>query len=1203
MDRRRSNVSAHAELVRTVGLVRRRWRIRLAVRGVAILSMIVLVGFVLIAAVLDQLHFTPGAVLGARVVLALLLVGAGVRYILLPLLQQVSDDRVALYIEEHEPSLQAALVSALATDPHAQTMAPGLVRRTIEEAVKRCRHVEYGRHIEKPNLQRSAAVGGGVLLAGLLTFLAGPAFVVDSARAMFFPAAAGAAEGAAVRVDVSPGSVTVPRGADQKVSVRAVGFSPDQAEIVIRSAADTSFQRMPMLVGASGAFEITLFDLTEATEYYVQSEGVRSESFRIQVTEVPYVDKLDLELIFPAYSGLPPRRIEDGGDVVALPGTVVRVRASPTRAVAGGRIVLDDGRTLPLQADSTGALTGQFQVRRTGYYHIELAAEGSGPSLGSPQYLIDALKDAAPTVSFVQPGRDTKVTSVDEVFVEARAEDDFGVASLELVYSVNGAPERTIPIFNARPLTEVSAGHTLYLEEMGLEPGDFVSYYARASDNRPGAGRGMAVSDIYFMEVRPFGRNYRQAEQGGGGMQGGGGAGGTGGVDGELSQRQREIIAATFNLVRDRETYSAKEYLEHLVTLKLAQDRLREQVLTLAQRMTNRGVVEDTSFARIAETLPRAAAEMENASGRLGAQSPQEALPPEQRALQQLQRAEAIYRDVQVAMGGSSSSSGGGSPNAEDLADLFGLELDKLKNQYEVVQRGERQEAQQEIDRSMDRLRELARRQEQENERLRKALAERTQRGGSDGSGQRQLAQQTEEEARRLEKLGREQSRPELMDAARRLQEAADAMRRASGSGRSGDQSASGEALERLREAQRRLQRQQAQGVDAGVRDALRQADRLAAEQREISRQMQELSGANGQRAAQARELSNRKDQQAGAVGDLQRQLDRLANEARGENEEAARELREAARSIRENRLEERIRQSRLGTQPNASPDFVRRAEEQISEGLEELRGELAEAGEAASRPTGNPAEDNLERAQRLAQGLESLQERMRAAREGQRQNSGQPDRSLSRDRQGDPQQEDAPNGQQGGQQQGQKADQQRGQQDRQGEQGRPGQQSQRGRQQGQQGSSSGEGGQPEGEERQGEVGELSRGEGWGGPGGNFAPEDIRQFRREARQRLEQARELREQLAREGFDVSELDRAIAGLRELDDNRVWADWEELSHLHTSLVDRLKRFEFSLRQEIVGSARERVFLSGGSEVPAEYREMVEEYYRALAEQRRR
>ena len=45
----------------------------------------------------------------------------------------------------------------------------------------------------------------------------------------------------------------------------------------------------------------------------------------------------------------------------------------------------------------------------------------------SPQYTIDVLTDMAPTVSFAKPGRDTDATPVEEFFVEAQADDDFGV--------------------------------------------------------------------------------------------------------------------------------------------------------------------------------------------------------------------------------------------------------------------------------------------------------------------------------------------------------------------------------------------------------------------------------------------------------------------------------------------------------------------------------------------------------------------------------------------------------------------------------------------------------------------------------------------------------------------------------------------------------------------------------------------------------
>ena len=53
----------------------------------------------------------------------------------------------------------------------------------------------------------------------------------------------------------------------------------------------------------------------------------------------------------------------------------------------------------------------------------------------------------------------------------------------------------------------------------------------------------------------------------------------------------------------------------------------------------------------------------------------------------------------------------------------------------------------------------------------------------------------------------------------------------------------------------------------------------------------------------------------------------------------------------------------------------------------------------------------------------------------------------------------------------------------------------------------------------------------------------------------------------------------------------------ARLQDEVVQGLKRFEFALRRELqLGS--ERVFLSGSEEVPATFRELVEEYYRALS-----
>src|SRR5262249_16806986 len=148
-----------------------------------------------------------------------------------------------------------------------------------------------------------------------------------------------------------------------------------------------------------------------------------------------------------------------------------------------------------------------------------------------------------------------------------------------------------------------------------------------------------ASSDIYFLTVRPYENEYRQGQGGGGG--GGGGGGQQPNDAGRLSQQEREIIAATFKTARDSASTDKKSLDENLATLRLSQQRLREQTEQLASRLVDRGITSDSSWKKIAEILPKAAAQMDSAEKKLTQGAPRDALGPEQRALKELGNAEA----------------------------------------------------------------------------------------------------------------------------------------------------------------------------------------------------------------------------------------------------------------------------------------------------------------------------------------------------------------------------------------------------------------------------------------------------------------------------------------------------------------------------------------------------------------------------------
>jgi hypothetical protein len=113
-----------------------------------------------------------------------------------------------------------------------------------------------------------------------------------------------------------------------------------------------------------------------------------------------------------------------------------------------------------------------------------------------------------------------------------------------------------------------------------------------------------------------------------------------------------------------------------------------------------------------------------------------------------------------------------------------------------------------------------------------------------------------------------------------------------------------------------------------------------------------------------------------------------------------------------------------------------------------------------------------------------------------------------------------------------------------------------------------------------------------------FTEEEIRQYTREFAQRLAQARELQGALDEAGREIPELEDAMEALEALRDPRVYGDLPQIALLQEQLLESLKRVEFILRREVEGEKAGRAALTGTDDVPVGFREMVDEYFRALA-----
>ena len=144
--------------------VRWRWRARLALRGLVWVGAITGAVLVLSALGLERMRFSAEAVVWLRVLTWGTVAVSLLLFLVRPLLRKVTDAQVALYLEEHEPSLEHSVTSVL--NEGSGMASPALSHRVTEIALEKARRVEYGRRVEQSGLYRFAgALSALVVLA------------------------------------------------------------------------------------------------------------------------------------------------------------------------------------------------------------------------------------------------------------------------------------------------------------------------------------------------------------------------------------------------------------------------------------------------------------------------------------------------------------------------------------------------------------------------------------------------------------------------------------------------------------------------------------------------------------------------------------------------------------------------------------------------------------------------------------------------------------------------------------------------------------------------------------------------------------------------------------------------------------------------------------------------------------------------------
>ncbi len=863
-------MSIQAQLESYLSAFRRRLRALIVARGTAALSIAAL--FLTLGAVYlgTRQAFPNELMVAARLVLVLLLAGLVIGLLAYPLRALRRTEGVQ-DIERRVPDFDGRVetyheLAKASEDAERRSPFLGLL---AEDTLKIARRIPIA--LRLPNWELSVPAALTALALGALLWFA--AYGPDNWRYGVRHLWAGWAIADTLppqRIIVSPGDGAVRRGGDLLITAQAAGFDPLEAEVFALFEGRDTWESAPMEVADEVGFDFRFFALREPLRYYVMSAGVRSPEFEIQIVDLPRINSIKLTYHYPQWTQLETKTDDPGYDIRAVAGTVVEVEIRTDKPLGDAELVVN-GDALTMTPAGTVA-TATLEVAEEGEYFVTTLFNGEPVRL-SDTYFIDVVADNRPVVSVVKPGRDWRASNIEEVSIRIQASDDFGLDRLEFHYAVNGGEWQVTPLDVEGDY--VVSEQILYLEDIstldgslvldfsneqrpeaadtGLEPGDLISYFAEAYDRETSVR-----TDLYFVEIQPFERSFSQSSQ-----AGGGGGGGMGGEQGEISQRQKDILVATWNLIREQDEQTGfqdeRQIEDNGALLAELQRTLADQAQTLASRTRARQLTSaDENIRMFVESLESAAEAMLPAAERLDAIEFDEAVPSEQSALRHLLKAESVFTDIQVAFQRGGGGGGGGFAG-RDLAELFELEMDLDRNQYETESAvAFDSQEEQEVDEAIAKLQELARRQEnlarQTNQRNGLTEEERWQ--------QEQLRRETEELRRELEQLRRQAAANQQQSG----QQSGDASGSQANGGAQGEQTA--EAIRQLDDALRAMARASGQSGENLSPEQMRRAIEEA--RRQLDRALEQMTA---QRQAAAEEAFSDLSDRSGELFDEQRQI------------------------------------------------------------------------------------------------------------------------------------------------------------------------------------------------------------------------------------------------------------------------------------------------------------------------------------------
>ena len=679
---------------------------------------------------------------------------------------------VARRIEAAFPELHTCLLAAVEQRPDLPGGRFGYLQSSvIHQALMHADRHEWRQVVPMRRIAAAAAAN----LATFVLFVLVLAAVAFSVAAPESTAAAlsglvPSATGSAFSVAVEPGNTEVERGSSLLILARIAGAMPLEASLVFQSEGGEE-TRLPMSASLKDPVFGARIPVVDAPlDYHVELGGQTTPIFHVKVFEYPRLEKADAKLVYPSYTGMEPRVVQDVRTVSVVEGTELTLTCYLNKPVQTATLTEDKLPPIALSpvVGERPAYQMTLKCDKTHRLKLELVDDAGRKNVKPAQFTINVLPNQPVALKPTFPARDLEVSALEELDVKATVWDDFGIKRFGLAYSLSGQPPVDIVLGeNAAARQKHDVSHVIRLEELKAQPDDLLSYHWWAEDFAADGSVRRSESDMYFAEVRPFEEIFRQGEAPPGGQQQQQNQSQNAQRAEQLAQLQKQIINATWKLIR-REIGSklTDAFASDAEQVQLSQASALEQATALAEKLQDPESQEHG--AAVLKAMQDAITHLSAAHDGPAKEPLQPALTAEQAAYQSLLKLRAREHNVvRQNQRQRSSSRSNSARSQQQRQQLNQLDLKNEENRYETQRQAQEQQQEAAEEREnrqvLNRLKELAQRQHDMNQRMKElqsALEEaRTEEQREElkrqlqrlQDEQRQILQDTEELQARME--------------------------------------------------------------------------------------------------------------------------------------------------------------------------------------------------------------------------------------------------------------------------------------------------------------------------------------------------------------------------------------------------------------------------------------------------------------------